>query len=95
MPQTRPGRRPRLQRRPRGECAKDSQQPNIVSVAKQRGDLDQSRAACLMKCGGNFFFLGCSEEPVALGEFAEIDSRGEMPVDGALHEAAGPRDFID
>ena len=95
MPKTRRGHRPRLQRRARGESAKDSQQPNVVFVAEQRGDLNQSRAACLAKGSRNFFFLSCSEEPVALGEFAELDSHGEMPIDSASHEPARPRDFID
>jgi hypothetical protein len=79
----------------RGECAKDSQQPNIVSVAKERADIDKLSIADLMKRSRNFFFLGCSEEPGAFGEFAELNSGSEMPVNGALHKASGACDFID
>src|SRR5437899_9076319 len=79
----------------RGKCAKDSQQPNIVSVAKQRADLDKLSIADLMKRSRNFFFLGCSEEPGAFGEFAELNSGSEMTVNGARDEPAGACDFID
>ena len=84
-----------LSLRARGKCAKDSQQPNIVFVAKQRADIDKLSIADLMKRSRNFFFLGCSEEPGAFGEFAEFNSRGEMTVNGAGHKTSGTRDFID
>ncbi len=77
------------------KCAKDSQESNIVSVAKERANIDKFAIADLMKGSRNFFFLGCSEEPGAFGEFAELDSGDEMPVNGARDEPAGPRDFID
>src|SRR5438093_6970023 len=47
-----------LQRLARTKCPKDSQQPDIVSVAKQRADIDQLSIAYMMKRSRNFFFLG-------------------------------------
>jgi hypothetical protein len=78
-----------------GKCAKDSQQPNIVSVAKERANIDKVSIADLMERSRNFFFLGCSEEPGVFGEFATLNSGSEMPVNGALHEPARASDFID
>ena len=77
------------------EAAVRTPRPNIVSVAKERANIDKLSITDLMKRGGNFFFLGCSEEPCALGEFAEFDSGDEMPANGVGHEPAGARDFID
>ena len=79
----------------RGKSSKDSQQPNIVFVAKQRADLDQLSIADLTERGRNFFFLGCSEEAGAFGEFAALNSGGEMTVNSAAHKTSGTRDFID
>ena len=55
MPRTCRGRRPWL-RVARGKCAKDSQQPNIVSVAKERADIDKLSIADLTKRSRNFLF---------------------------------------
>jgi hypothetical protein len=79
----------------RGKRAKDSQQPNVVSVAKERANIDKLSIADLVERSRNFFFLSCSQEPVAFGEFAELNSGGEMPVDGVGDEPAGARDFIN
>jgi len=84
-----------LQRLARTKCPENPEQPNIVFVVKERANIDKLSIADLMKRSRNFFFLGCSEEPGALGEFAEFDSGDEMPVNGARNEAAGARDFID
>ena len=84
-----------LQRLARTKCPENPEQPNIVSVAKERANIDKVSIADLMERSRNFFFLGCSEEPGAFGEFAELDSRGEMPVNGAGHKASGACDFID
>ena len=78
-----------------GKSPKDSQQPNIVSVAKQRADLDQLSIADLTERGRNFFFLRWSEEAGAFGEFAALNSGGEMTVNSAAHKTSGTRDFID
>src|SRR5947209_4997734 len=45
----------------RSKCAKDSQQPNIVSVAKESANIDKFSIADLMKRSRNFFFLGGGE----------------------------------
>src|SRR6266567_4559591 len=84
-----------LQRLARTKCPENPEQPNIVSVAKQRADIDKLSITDLMKRRRNFFFLGCSEELGVFGEFAELDSRGEMTVNGAGHKTSGTRDFID
>ena len=84
-----------LQRLARTKCPENPEQPNIVFVVKERANIDKFSIADLLKRSRNFFFLGCSEEPGALGEFAEFDSGDEMTVNGARNEAAGARDFID
>ena len=86
-----------LQRLARTKCPENPEQPNIVSVAKERANIDKLAIADLMKRSRNFFFLDCSEEPVPRlrDEFAELNCGDEMPVNGALHKASGACDFID
>src|ERR1051325_6210716 len=79
----------------RGKCAKDSQKLNIVFIAQQRADIDQLSIADLTERSRNLFLLRCSEEASALGQIAELNSGGEMPIDSTRHEAAPPRNFID
>ena len=86
-----------LQRLARTKCSENPEQPNIVSVAKERANIDKVSIADLMERSRNFFFLGCSEEPVPRlrDEFAELDSDDEMPANGVGHKTSGARDFID
>jgi len=95
MRQTRRGHRPRLQLFARSKRPENPEQSNVVFVAKERANIDKLSIADPMKRSGNFSFLGRSEEPIVFGDFTELNSGGEMPVDGALHEPAGTRDFID
>ena len=62
---------------------------------EQRADLDQLSVADLTERSRNFFFLRCSEEAGAFGEFAALNSGGEMTVNGAGYKTSGTRDFID
>jgi hypothetical protein len=79
---------PWLQRIALGQCAKDSQQPNIVFVAKERANIDQLSIADLRERGRNFFFLHCCEEAGAFGEFATLNGGRQMTVNRAEHEGS-------
>ena len=79
----------------RTKCPENPEKSNIVSVAKERANIDKSSIADLPERGGDFLALRGGKEPIRLERLPGFDRGHQMPVNGALHEPADASDLID
>jgi hypothetical protein len=79
----------------RGQRAEHAQLANIIFASEQCINIPEISVGCLPERPRNFLLLTRRKKSISRERFAALDRSDEVSVNGAAHEPARARDFID